>query len=180
MVRVNKMHQHGITREYLIPSYTQTLLVFSNQEEMFHLSHLSFISLTRPSSFLPNPLRLNPIKTEFKHSPKPRRKADINIHTCNHRYSQDSINYKFSQTIFILKHLACIYIFQENPLFIIMHTFASIVLLAKFLIAQKLGIHALLAHITSLFTLLNAVGMSLVCAVMGAGVLLLCFNVTIN
>jgi len=138
---------------------------------MFHVGHLSFINPTNPSSFLPNPLRLNPIKSEFKkYSPAPLRKANKNIHTCN-------TNYKFSQTIFILKHLACIYKFQENLLLIIMHTFASIVLLAKFLIAQKLGIHALLAHITSLFTLLNAVGMSLVCAVMGAGVLLLCFNV---
>lgn len=52
-----------------------------------------------------------------------------------------------------------------------MHTLCLIVLLAKFLIPQELGVHALCGHVLGALLLLDTIGVSLMGVVMRACVL---------
>lgn len=52
-----------------------------------------------------------------------------------------------------------------------MNTLLTIILLAKFLIPQEFGVHALGGNVTSALLFLDSVGVSLLCVVVGARVL---------
>jgi hypothetical protein len=51
--------------------------------------------------------------------------------------------------------------------------FAAVVFLGELLIAQKLGVHTLRAHVSASLRLLDAVGVCLLCVVVRARILLL-------
>jgi len=53
----------------------------------------------------------------------------------------------------------------------VMNTLLTIILLAKFLIPQEFGVHALGGNVTSALLFLDSVGVSLLCVVVGARVL---------